>query len=156
MTDLKQIDLPDNAPKWAIKAFEYDGDVVFGNKAGQVKKRNGHFIPGTSGNAKGISSDQAKAVVKIRSLAMDALHDWGLPKLVKHLKRKDLKTHELTAIVKLLMDMSLPKQTEAIETEDKNIPRIVITKEAFEEAMKQDKLYEQTRKASENEDIVLE
>ena len=141
MTDLKQIDLPDNAPKWAIKAFEYDGDVVFKNKHGQMKKRNGHFLKGFSGNKGGLSSNHAQQILRVRTMCLDALENKGLPRIIKELSNHELSARDLVAIVKFLSETSIPKQVEDTTEQNNVIPRIVITSEAMARAEELDRQY---------------
>lgn len=142
MTDLKEVALSEDSPKWAVKAFEYEGDIVFKNKHGQMKKRNGHFLKGFSGNKGGISSNHAQQILRVRTMCLDALEKKGLPRIIKELSNKELSARDLVAIVKFLAETSIPKQIEDNSSQEhSNIPQIIISREAIDRAEELDKEY---------------
>lgn len=136
-------------PKWAIDCFIHEGKLAFKNEKKQVKYSNGRFVKGFGGgNPSGLSSDHAKNVQKIRSMGLSALHDYGMPKLIEHLQKEDLKTYDLVSIVKLLSDLCMPKQTESVDDNPKQLPQIIITQDAFDRAEQEDRKYrEEARNA---------
>lgn len=140
-------------PKWCVETFVHtDGKTYYKDAEGRVRHKNSKFAKGFGGgNPTGISSDHAKAIQKIRSMALGALHDKGLPRVIQYLDKEDLGARDLVSLVKLLIDISVPKQIEAPEENTSNIPQILITKDAFDRAQELDKEYEQDSEKAEED-----
>lgn len=128
-------------PKWAIDAFIHEGDVVYKNEHGQVKKKNGHFVKGFSGNVKGLSSSHAQQILRIRSMCLEALETKGLPRLFEAIQDDETSVRDIVAIVKFLSETSIPRQVEDTTEDKSNIPQIIISRDAIDRAEELDKQY---------------
>jgi len=136
-----QIPLEEEWPQWAVDAFIHEGKIAYKNESGQVRYKNGKFVKGYSGNKGGVSSNHAQQILRVRSMCLDALENKGLPRIIKELSNKELSAKDLVSIVKFLAEQSMPKQIQDISETPSDIPRIIITKEAFDRAEELDKQY---------------
>lgn len=114
-----------------------------------IRDDKGRFKKGVSGNPAGHSKEIAKTIREVKAKALTLLNDNAFSKLEDALNDPKLNVFALVQIIKILADISLPKETE-INTDGVNIPSIVISDKALKDAENIDRKYREEYEQSQH------
>lgn len=140
-------------PKFAVDGYYSDRykQVVFMDKHGILRNKKGRYLPGQSGNYKGVSSKIRNLRDEIRNMSAEMMLEEGMGKLRAALRKKNLTVWELTAIINILTPIIFPKprattakerREQAEENREKlGIPQIVIDEKTYNRARQADHDY---------------